>query len=119
MSYDIPDDEYADSFTDDTPPANTVGAHVQLEMVADGELPACGPGGQLPSWDSINGYWLAYWTPEEIEAMSFEKLERARLHFYPPPGHRKPNPTDHDTFQWLVDETQKRIKQRAAKREKQ
>ena len=128
MSYDMPDEaDYLDSLagpppaprptrvepaTDDTP-----APHQPLVMSLDAEVRTEGPGGQLPSWSSISPFWLAYWTVEEIDEMTDHKLEMARMHFYPPPGpHPKPTKADHDTFRWLVDETQKRVKQLAARR---
>ena len=91
MSYDIPDDTAA-------PIAPTHPAE--------------------PSWDSVNGYWLAYWTIEEVQQVTDEKLKRAIQHFYPPAGPQHPQPkrVDHEMFRMLVDEQTNRTRFRHANR---
>ena len=94
MSFDVPDDR-------DRP---------VLPAFGDYKPPECGPDGQAPSWDSVSPYWLAFWTLDEVQQITDEKLTRAIRHFYPPPGkqHRQPTNEDHHTFRLLIDEQAKR-----------
>ena len=93
MSYDIPYDDRQEQL-------------IELPKVA-------------PSFASIEPYWLAHYSPDEIEGMTDTKLNRAIRHFHSPAGRGRPKPTRADTemFTFLIVERRQRQKIRRLQRE--